>query len=66
MNKIFQYEDGETGNLFHVLVNSNNDIIDIRADSAGKIVGSNLLPFVNEEMLISIEMFAEQLGEFYQ
>ena len=66
MNKIFQYEDGETWNLFHVLVNSNNDIIDIRADSAGKIVGSNLLPFVNEEMLISIEMFAEQLGEFYQ
>ena len=62
MNTLFKYEDGETGNIFHVLVDTSDtecEIIDVRADDEGSAVGKNLVPFLSEELLYSIQRFAD-------
>lgn len=63
MRLYFLYEDGETGERFHVQASRHRDDItlhDIRADEDGLPSGSNLISFLNDETILNIELFAEQ------
>ena len=70
METYFKYEEGSSGDIYHVMVdwsNGNCEVIDIRQENDdGDIIGKNLVSILADDFILSIELYAEQYLNQYE
>jgi len=69
METYIKYEDGASGESYHVMVDWTSggcEVVDIRQDDNGDVVGKNLVNVLSEDFIYSVEIFAEQYLSQYE